>query len=277
LTADVANAPNSEVYDPMTNLWSSAGTIPVYLIKNFEIGPQVLRTDGTVFIAGGDQHTAIYDTHTGVWSAGPDFPMIGGQLLGVTDGPGALLRDGTVLLPAGPGLYQPPSYYFIFNGTTLTNIPGPPMAQNDPPYAVCLLMLPTGQVLETDGSSDVEIYSPNVRPDLGIAPAITSAPTTLTRGSTYTIRGRRFNGFSQANMYGDDLQMASNYPLVRIVNNATKHVFYARTHHHSFMGVASQAIVSTRFDVPMGIETGPSSLIVVANGIPSRPVSVTIM
>jgi hypothetical protein len=35
-------------------------------------------------------------------------------------------------------------------------------------------------------------------------------------------------------------------------------------------------IVSTNFDVPSGIELGASTLVVVANGIPSKSVSVTV-
>jgi hypothetical protein len=43
------------------------------------------------------------------------------------------------------------------------------------------------------------------------------------------------------------------------------------------MGVATGTeTVSTNFDVPSGIETGASSLVVIANGIPSAPVSVTV-
>jgi hypothetical protein len=42
------------------------------------------------------------------------------------------------------------------------------------------------------------------------------------------------------------------------------------------MGVASQATVSTMFDVPSGIELGASTIEVVANGIHSPPVAVTI-
>jgi hypothetical protein len=43
------------------------------------------------------------------------------------------------------------------------------------------------------------------------------------------------------------------------------------------MGVATGgAIVSTQFSVDLGTETGASSLVVVANGIPSVPVSVTV-
>jgi hypothetical protein len=43
------------------------------------------------------------------------------------------------------------------------------------------------------------------------------------------------------------------------------------------MAVATgKKIVSTNFDVPSGMETGASSLVVVANGIPSAPVDVTV-
>jgi hypothetical protein len=43
------------------------------------------------------------------------------------------------------------------------------------------------------------------------------------------------------------------------------------------MGVQTGSqVVSTSFDVPETMETGPSSLVVVANGIPSQPVSVTV-
>jgi len=88
----------------------------------------------------------------------------------------------------------------------------------------------------------------------------------------------QFNGLSQAGGgMGDEYQSSTNYPLVQITNNSTKDVFYARTHDHSTMGVATGSkTVSTHFDVPSGMETGASSLVVVANGIPSSPVSVTV-
>jgi hypothetical protein len=64
---------------------------------------------------------------------------------------------------------------------------------------------------------------------------------------------------------------------VRLTNNSTGHVFYARTHDHSTMGVATgTAIVSTNFDVPSNMDTGDCMLEVVANGIPSVAVAVTV-
>jgi hypothetical protein len=64
---------------------------------------------------------------------------------------------------------------------------------------------------------------------------------------------------------------------VRITNIATGHVAYSRTHDHSSMGVATgSTIVSTQFKVSPDTETGVSSLVVLANGIGSVPVSLTL-
>ena len=56
----------------------------------------------------------------------------------------------------------------------------------------------------------------------------------------------------------------------------TGHVVYARTHGHS-MGVATVLMpITTTFDVPANAETGPSTLVVVANGIASQPWNATV-
>jgi hypothetical protein len=109
------------------------------------------------------------------------------------------------------------------------------------------------------------------------APTITNCPSSVTRGSTYKVTGTQFNGLSQAVNFGDEFESATNYPLVRITNQSTGHVFYAKTHGHSTMGVATGSTpVSTNFDVPSNMETGKSSLVVVANGIPSKAVTITV-
>jgi hypothetical protein len=63
---------------------------------------------------------------------------------------------------------------------------------------------------------------------------------------------------------------------VRITNVATGHVFYSRTHDHTSMAVASSDEVATFFDVPANEEAGASTLEVVANGIASQPVNVSV-
>jgi len=136
-----------------------------------------------------------------------------------------------------------------------------------------MLVLPTGQILFTD-FYEVDIYTPTGTYDSCWAPQIEKAPRRVRPGKSYVISGHQFNGFSQGAAYGDDAQAATNYPLVRITNRATGNVFYSRTHGHSSMGVGFEGIVSTQFDVPADQELGVSDLVVVANGIPSEPVTV---
>ena len=136
-----------------------------------------------------------------------------------------------------------------------------------------LMVLPTGEIL-VNGSS---VYQSTGTFNPSWAPTISAFPQTVARGASYQISGTQFNGLSQASAFGDEDETQTNYPLVRITNNATGHVFYARTHDHSTMGVATgAALVSTNFDVSSGTETGASTLVVVANGIPSQPVSITV-
>lgn len=278
---------NWELYNPASGKWHSAGSTAVQLwdsaancgglnAASFELGPAVLRPDGTVFYTGanscGAGHTATYDSNTGTWTAGPDFP----GALNIADGPASLLPNGNVLLDTSPGIFQPPTYFFEFDGTNLNPVSGPPNASGDTSYFGNMLILPTGQILFTDFSDDIEIYTSSGTYNPGWAPRIKSAPRNVSPGGSYAISGMRFNGFSQGAAYGDDAQAATNYPLVRIINRATGHVFYSRTHDHTSMAVAFGGLVSTHFDVPTDQELGVSDLVVVANGIPSPAVTVNV-
>src|SRR5579863_7132550 len=279
LTWDVRNAPNSEIYNSSKQAWATAGSTVANLMgppeegclhygshgqyvycPPGETGPAILRPDGTVFATGalheGDStgHTAIYNPSTHKWTAGPDFPN--GDAAG--DSFAALLTNGNVLVLGNSGnMYE-------FNGTTF---------KATTQGVGSLIMMPSGQVLA--GGSYA--YSSTGTYKSSWAPKITSAPSTVTRGSTYKISGQQFNGLSQAAAFGDEFETATNYPMVRITNKSSHHVFYAKTHDHSSMGVATgKATVSTNFDVPADTETGASLLVVVANGIPSKAVSVTV-
>ena len=275
LTVDTRNGTHAEKYIPSLGRWFSAGSTIAPLVSEVELGPAVLRPNGTVFAAGGTGHTAIYTpppvpTDPGTWAPGPDFPVVNGAQLGVEDGPGSLLPSGNVLVMASPVPgYHFPSSFFEFDGVNLIPVPAAPGASSYQPYISAMLLLPTGQVLFSH-FSDLNIYTPAGAPNPVWAPTISSAPSKVMPGQTYQVVGTQFNGLSQGSAYGDDLQAATNYPLVRITNRTTGHVFYARTHDHSTMGVATgNATVSTFFDVPATVELGSSDLVVVANGIPS--------
>jgi hypothetical protein len=281
-----ANPTHSEIYDPETGQWSGAGSTINSLTDPIlsEIGPALLRPDNTVFVLGSSGNSSIYNVRSGRWSVGPTLPISPeGYQYTAQDAPGVLLPNGHVLVAASGGAANggysnPPVGFFEFDGRRFIPEPTIPNAANDLSQSINLLLLPTGQALAVDGTLDVEIYTPDAGDDDGEGehneawePVITSAPRVVSPGRSYRLEGIRLNGMSQASAFGDEDQDATNYPLVRLINLATKHVFYARTHDHSSMAVASDRVSSTHFDVPAGVESGLSRLEVIANGIASRP------
>src|SRR3569832_507101 len=97
LTVVVVSTPNAEKYVIADDNWVSAGATPAAMTSSglgYEMGPAVLRFDGTVMAFGANSHTAIYHpaatpTDPGSWTAGPE--MTG---LGIADGPACLLPNG---------------------------------------------------------------------------------------------------------------------------------------------------------------------------------------
>jgi hypothetical protein len=312
LTVDMTAIPQSEHFIPASAAWVQDGPTPVGLTSPTgspggltfgpapvqtvggvtygpgptgiyfppgEIGPAILRPDGSVFATGSAApgqvaHTAVYrpgasPAQAGMWTAGPDFPA--GDDAG--DSSAALLVNGDVLVAGESGaLYE-------FDGTALRRTAAGPANAGGNAVPLFLLPLPSGEVLVLSPTLNVQarLYVPLGSPSPAWAPTIITAPATLTRGHSFALTGTQLNGLSEAAAYGDELSAATNYPLVRLTNNASGHVFYARTHDHSAMGVATGAMpVSTSFDVPAGAETGAATLVVVANGIASAPVAVAI-
>ncbi len=188
------------------------------------------------------------------WTVGPDFPN--GDNAG---------DDFAVLLPSGNVLvFGDSGEMYEFNGTS--------WAQDG------FALRPAAAAAHGTGAdAERSLYTPSGSPKASWAPTIKTAPTVLPADRPIRSRARSSTACRQAMAFGDEFENATNYPLVRITNNSTKHVFYARTHDHSTMGVATGTkVVSTNFDVPRGSDTGASTLVVVANGIASKPVNVTV-
>ena len=102
-------------------------------------------------------------------------------------------------------------------------------------------------------------------------------PSTIKAGSIYPLRGQRINGLSQALCHGKSPSGATNYPLVRLHDPVSNHVWYCPTANHSSMGVATgKTVESTSFLVPNGVALGSLELVVIANGIASVSVKVTV-
>ena len=271
---------NWETYDPSSGTWTSQGSTPAQYWDSaancggsgrasYEEGPAVLMPNGTVFQTGanscGAGHTGVYTVSTGTWAAGPDFS----GNLDIADGPAALEVNGNVLMMTSPGIFGTGAVFEEWNGSTLTQMPAPPNGPTDSSYYGHLLMLPSGQVLFTDFSNDVELFNSAGSQYTGWTPTVLLGTATLQRGTTALLTGNKFNGASQDGAYGDDFQDATNYPLVRLTSTSTGDVYYVRTHDHSNMSVGYTGPSYTHVDIPNSLPTGGYNLQVVVNGIAS--------
>ncbi len=281
-------ARNTEIYTPSTGTWASAGNATAQLsdcTASFEVGPQVARPDGSVVAfsgaaTGAPAFTSIFNSSATVWVNGPQLPQIGGVNYTLADAAAVLLPTGNILFDAAPGpAYSIGTHFFEYSQhNSIARVADTVNAAFEPSYAVNFVLLPTGQVLQTDFSNTVEIYTPTGTVNTAIAPAIGAlSSTSLSTGGTYLVAGGRLNGLTQGAAYGDDLQSDTNFPLVRITNTATGHVFYAKTSNFSTRGISKATVSNAQFQVPIGTELGPSTLVVVAQGIPSAGVAVTVV
>ena len=299
LAPQCGNHPNSEKYIISTDSWSNEGALQVDLVEasSLEIGPGILLQNGKAFFAGATSNTAIYtmpavNTNQGKWTPGPAIPQVNKSNLGSKDGPACLMTNGNVLIPFSPvdgvrGNYNSPCYFFEFDGANLNRV-ADPASSNCPTYVGRMMLLPTGEILfAREDSSDIYAYSYIQSPQNSWRPTITACQNAIAPGTNIQVSGKQFNGLSQAVGYGDDSAAATNYPVVRIKNDQTGHIRYCRTSNHTIthghggtvtsMGVATgHAIITTNVAIPADIETGPSELFVVANGIPSEAFKVNI-
>ena len=299
---NVANPDRSEIYDPTTQSWTGHGVVPVHIADHrpfpnaptgsHEVGPEILRADGKVLAIGGTGHNALYDPVADSWTAMPDLPGANQS----EDGPGVMMPNGDILLAispfpmSAPTPFNPPTTFYELHDTTFTPVAASANAANNNSYQNFFLMLPSGEVMLSDSNGSIELYTPapgfveNGIPAILAAPrligdgpeASTGSTITMYRGRSYTLPVYRMNGISQGAYYGDDAQMSTNFPIVRVTNNESGHVAFCRTYDHSNRSISPDSSGVTKLDVPTTADQGLSSLVVIANGIPSAPITVNI-
>jgi hypothetical protein len=287
----------AEKYIISSNTWKNEGALPVRIVDPVmhEMGPGMLMYNGKViFFGSANEHghgkTVIYTppafpTGTGTWVAGPDIPAIGNQAIVCNDCPASLMPNGKVLFAAANFVnngWGSPVLFFEYDpaSNTIAQAPTPPnnavfpYPQYPALYWSRTMLLPSGQVLFSASSPNVQCYTPDGGPHEAWRPTISAV---VPHGSPvldyYLLKGTQLNGLSQANMYGDDCSTATNYPIIRLRNTLTNKIYFCRTYHFSTLGVATgSSLQSTHFTTP-NIPYGDYDLCVIANGISSHCVS----
>jgi len=270
----------SERYIPSENIWVDDSIVPEELYDVVgEMGAGFLLPDGRAFFLGASGYTVYYTpsgtTSPGVWAAGPDIP----DSLGTPDAASAMMPDGKILMAVSPietggtDIFPSPTTFYEFDYTTNTytslTAPDGTAYLNEASYFSNMLDLPDGTVLFASQSSNQYYeYTPDGTPLAAGKPVIDSIMQTSC--TTFTITGKLFNGISQGAAYGDDWQMATNYPIIRITSGTT--VYYARSYNWNRTGVMTGALRDTaQFTIPAGVTAGKYKLEVIANGIASDP------
>lgn len=281
-----SGVPTAQRYVPSTHQWSGAGQLPFPLSsarQGDELGAGLLLPDGRAFFLGATGRTAFYTSPTttnpsGSWVAGPTFP----RHLAAGDAPAAVLPSGDVLMalspkiranPADPstGVYPPHTRIYEYNPISnhFTDVtPAGFGFRLTHSYATAMLVLPTGQVLVGDDRGRIAVFNPGGSPERSWRPAIDQIEHDS--GATYTLTGTQLNGLSEGAAYGDDNEMASNYPIVQLTDDAGR-VSSARTTNWRSLVATGSLVEHVDFTLPAADGPGAYSVRAIANGIASAP------
>jgi hypothetical protein len=284
-----SNYDETWIYNPGKGTWTQGQNTADYLSTSsaYELGPAVLRPDNTILQFTANPTAAvndIYEIGKDKWISGPVL-TVGSTKYDMADAPAVELPSGNTLVEASPGIFSTPSHFWEIGllkkgSVSVTQVSDPTTASITSSYEGAFLMLPTGQALWTNSQvspNEIATYTPKGRPRATWLPVVSSVQSTLSVGSTgNAISGTNFNGFSLGATYGDDAQMATNFPIVRITNTATGDVCYAKSYNFSTMGVWTSGTTNAVFDIPSSCETGASTLQVIVNGIASAGTAVTL-
>jgi hypothetical protein len=277
---------NSERYIPALNTWISDDTLPVLLydIFGYELGAGFLLPDGRAFFIGSTPYTAYYtpsgDTSYGSWVEGPPIP----DSLGAVDAAAAMMPNGKILCALSHQAvldteFLLPAWFYEFDYRTNTFTEVSACAGGETMNIRCsetgMLDLPDGNVLvSVQNSNQYYIYVPGGTPVASGVPVVSNI--TMINCDTFMATGTLFNGISQGAAYGDDWQMPTNYPVIRLENHDTvlgDLVHYARTFNWNSTGVMTGSMPDTAyFTLPAGLPYDTYNLVLVANGIGSAVV-----
>jgi hypothetical protein len=268
----------AQFYNQSTNTWTDTGTLPAQLSSSAvgdELGPAIQLPNGLTLQIGGNGNTALYNYQTNTWSAGPTIP----NSQAADDAPAAILPDGQVIFAADNPLFNAPTnlYDYDYVSNSITQLTGLPSAlasnlAGTPSFPTRMLVLPNGHLLLSSGnysSNQLWDFAPSDSAQTSWQPTITSIATVST--TQYTLTGTQLNGISEGAGYGDDAEMSSNYPIIKLVSS-TGTVTYATSSSWSSTGISAVGNTTSEtvtFTIPSSLAAGTYTVYAIANGIAS--------
>jgi len=267
--------PATAKYLPGTDQWVPAAPAPTGAdaIDSGGEGTKVLLYDGRVLGLGTTGKVGYYSpgahaADPGTWTTGPLLPDNSKR----QDAFAVVMANGHVFLSADQGGHNGPTRFYDFDPSTETFVDVSPVAggYGGPSDPYMSLLLPTGEVFV----SGIGIYTPVVGgPENSWRPVVSSIADL--GGGTWRLTGLQLSGLTEGAYYGDDAQMSTNYPLVRLTSSGGT-ITYARSFNFSTMAVSTgSAPVTADFTLP-ALPDGDYQLEVVTNAVPSQATAVRI-
>jgi len=297
---------HTALYNPSTNSWAagpdtistlggvsflfSADDAPAAILPN---GHVILAVDAGLGLASSGDTTAGSNIITGIpstaslqtgWAvSGTGIPS-GATITSVDSATQIHISGNATATGSGVAIqfgrtFSKPTVILDYDPVAGTIVPVSPVIpdanlNNIPSYVTRMLMLPTGQLLFSDSSNQLWVYTSDGDASPDLKPTVSGV--TSDGAGLYTLTGTKLTGQSSGSSYGDDVESDEDYPIIRLVSGSGI-VYYARTTNWSPIGVGTGTTPqSVNFTLSGSIPTGAYSLIVSAAGISSDPVTFTL-
>lgn len=298
---EIGATQHNATYNPTTNTWAAApdtiGTLNgIPCPFGSDDGPAAILPNGHVIFAAdagiagftssgnttagsavitGIPSTAILQVY---WPVSGDGIPGGAYIVSVDSSsqvtissPATATENGDVI--SWGGTYSNPAELFDFDPgkntiTQVTSALPDPNLPYEGSYPTRMLILPTGQLLFSDDSAQLWVYTSSGQPDPVLRPLITNV--NYVGNGQFRLAGFQLDGQSAGAAYGDDDQMDANYPIIHMVDFSGD-VFYARSFNWSKIAVGNAGYETVDFTLNPAITPGDYALIVSGAGISSFP------
>jgi hypothetical protein len=303
---EIGATQHNAVYNPIGNTWAAApdtiGTLngiaspfgaddaPGAILPNGHVifaadaGVSQFTSSGNITagsaVITGIPSTAILQIY---WSVnGPGIPS-GAYIVSVNSASSVTISSPVTATTSGDaiswgGTYSLPTELFEFDPVCnaihqITSALPDANLPYEGSYPTRMLILPTGQLLFSDSSSQLWVYTSEDAPNPFLRPIVTNV--NYLGGGKFRLSGLQLDGQSSGAAYGDDDQMDSNYPIIRMADSHGD-VLYARTSNWSKIAVGEDGLETVDFTPNPEVTPGNYVLIVSGAGISSFPFPIEI-
>lgn len=196
-----------------------------------------------------------------------------------------ILPNGDYVFTAGTNVVSSRSNYFNSLGVTMKWDGSSNPTIYDTETSSQLIALPDGTYFSINGFGIVggqsyRIYTPTTSeaiPQANSIPLISDAPNTVQKGQRVSVTGKRFNGSCYGSFGNDEGQFPDNFPIVEFKDPTSSAKWYGRTTNFSTRGIDTTSDISCTVIVPSDMPIGEFEMRIVARGIKSSPVNVSIL